>query len=75
MNVKLHTTDGGEYIGDTNTHTGDWRRIQVIATAVLNAYSGNVTGLAAVSLPAGTIIDGVFTSIDLTSGSLIAYVR
>ena len=79
---------GGDYIGDTAMHnpalTGPnpsvsganagWMAIQVLTTAVLNAASQhNITGLNGVSLPAGTTIYGIFSQIQLVSGSVIAY--
>ena len=77
---------GGDYFADTNLHTLNtagqlatnnqtgWAQVQVITTAVFNAATQvNITGLAGVSIPAGTILRGIFASIQLTSGSVIAY--
>ena len=73
---------GADYITNTNTHTGRWSVIQVIADATFNAVVQDSIFLnsaptpynfAGVVLTAGTVIYGNFTSIDLTSGTIIAY--
>lgn len=76
---------GGDYFADTNLHTLNtaaqlatnnqtgWSQVQVITAAVFDAATQvNITGLAGVSIPAGTILRGIFASIKLTSGSIIA---
>jgi hypothetical protein len=69
---------GFEHISDTAAHTGNFCRIYALATAVI--ASASVRGLTAgsnaftsVPLPAGTFIDGQFSSITLASGRVIAY--
>jgi hypothetical protein len=71
-------TQGAEYISDTAAHNGEFCRVYALATAVI--ASANVRGLTAgsnpftsVPLPAGTWIDGQFSSITLASGRVIAY--
>ena len=65
---------GGAYISGTDLHNGNWSEIQVITTAVLDATTkSNITGLTTVSLPAGTRLQGLFSQIKLTSGTIIAY--
>ena len=79
--------DGGNVITDTSIHTVPdvalrpnqcWFAVQVIADAVFNT-SGTVTnltdfsGLSGVTISAGQIIYGRFTSIQLASGKVIAY--
>jgi len=67
---------GAEYISDTAAHTGRFGEIYaledtVIATLVAQDWTGNAT--TSVTMKAATEIEGVFTSITLTSGSVVAY--
>ena len=71
---------GGAYIADTTARTGDWLAIQVLADAKFHTLTGNITnGIAnttegsAPVIPAGTVLFGKFTAIDLHSGRIIAY--
>ena len=72
--------NGGEYINTTDVHTGKWFAIQATEDTVLAAQASNITNLDdictgqdATTLSAGTVLYGNFTSIDLTSGAVIAY--
>lgn len=72
--------NGGEYINTTNVTTGNWFAIQATEDTVLAAQASNITNLDdictgqdATTLSAGTVLYGNFTSIDLTSGAVIAY--
>lgn len=72
--------NGGEYINDTAVHTGNWFAIQATEDTVLAAQASNITNLDdictgqdATTLTAGMVLYGNFTSIDLTSGAVIAY--
>ena len=67
---------GFEYISDTVAHTGRFHEIMaledsVIASAVIENQTGNT--FSAVPLNAGDSIIGVFTSVTLTSGKVVAY--
>ena len=67
---------GFEYISDTAAHTGRFSEIYaveaaVISTATVQNASGN--SFTSVPLGAGDSIEGVFTSITLASGKVIAY--
>lgn len=74
---------GGLWIDDTTLHNaGDtagpnqygWAQVQVITATVFDAATKtNISGIAGKSIPAGTILRGIFTAIKLTSGSVIAY--
>ena len=67
---------GFVYTDDTTLVNGNFAAIQIIADTVfsaLTALNSTVGGLVGVTLPAGTIIYGPFTSYDLTSGKVIAY--
>jgi hypothetical protein len=79
INQKFLSTigkDGGKYITTTNATTPDAGKkffaIQAITDTVINAVSGNIN-VASMSLGAGIVIYGEWTSVTLTSGSVIAY--
>ena len=64
------------YTDDTTLVNGNFAAIQIIADTVfsaLTALNSTVGGLVGVTLTAGTVIYGPFTSYDLTSGKVIAY--
>ena len=72
--------NGGIYINGTDVVTGTWFAIQATEATVLAAQASNITNLDdictgedATSLAAGMVLYGSFTSIDLTSGAVIAY--
>ena len=72
--------NGGAYINDTAVHTGNWFAIQATEDTVLAAQASNITNLDdictgqdATTLAAGMVLYGNFTSIDLTSGAVVAY--
>ena len=74
--------NGGAYLNDTAVHTNanGWFAIQATEDTVLAAQASNITNLDdictgqdATTLSAGTVLYGNFTSIDLTSGAVIAY--
>jgi len=65
--------NGGQVIADTATYTGDWIEIRVITTTVFATLTGNLSNVGSTSFPAGTILNGRFTTIDLASGSIVAY--
>jgi len=67
---------GFEYISDTAAHAGRFFRLYAVADAVIStATVQNATGNAFTSVPlaAGDYIDGVFTSVTLASGKVVAY--
>ena len=64
------------FTDDTTAVDGNFAAIQIIADTVfsaLTALNSTVGGLVGVTLTAGTVIYGPFTSYDLTSGKVIAY--
>lgn len=67
---------GGKYISTTAATTPEtgyiFCAIQVITDCVATIV-GNPSGLTSVTLLAGTIIYGRFTSVTLASGSVIVY--
>ena len=67
---------GAEFIDDTAAHTGRFAKVvaledSVIASLSAEDYTGNT--LSAVPLKASCEMCGVFTSITLTSGTVVAY--
>lgn len=67
---------GFEYISDTAAHTGRFYKLYALADAVIaSAVVQNATGNTFTSVPlaAGDEIYGVFTSVTLTSGKIVAY--
>ena len=74
--------NGGAYLNDTAVHTNSngWFAIQATEDTVIQAQASNIPNLDNicqpvdnVTLAAGTVLYGNFTSIDLTSGAVIAY--
>jgi len=71
-----YTYPGAEFIDDTAAHTGRFGKIvaledSVIASLSAEDYTGNT--LSAIPLNASCEMSGVFTSITLTSGTVVAY--
>lgn len=67
---------GFEYITDTSAHTGRFWQLYALETAVIaSAVTENQTGNTFTSVPliAGDSIQGVFTSVTLASGKIVAY--
>lgn len=67
---------GFELITDTAAHTGRFYRLYALEATVVNtATVQNASGnnFSAVPIPAGGAIDGLFTSVTLTSGKVVAY--
>jgi hypothetical protein len=67
---------GAEFIDDTAAHTGRFGKIVALEDSVINTataldYTGNT--LAAIPFKASCEISGVFTSITLSSGTVVAY--
>ncbi len=68
-----NTLNGGQVITGTAVTTGNWIEIRVLTTCVFTTLTGNLTNVGSTSFPAGTIINGRFTTITLASGSVVAY--
>jgi hypothetical protein len=68
---------GFVYVDSTSVTPGNFAAIQIIADtqfAFLSAlYSTGLGNISGITLNAGTIIYGPFTSFTLTSGKVIAY--
>lgn len=74
-NRQLSGEYGGKYIADTNAHTGNWSEIYAVTNTVIASSTSNITGLNGVTIVANQSIRGVFTAVQLTSGSIVAYNR
>ena len=75
-NNQLSGEYGGVGIANTSANTGDFQGFLVITDSVVAAYTGTITGFpTATIIKAGTYVAGAFTSITLTSGTVIAYKR
>ena len=73
-------TSGSQLITGTTQVNGDFVSIDSLDNATkFEVLTGNATGIAnatagsATAIPAGTTIDGIFTSIKLHASSVIAY--
>ena len=69
---------GADFVNDTSTYTGRWRRITILKAntsfAALTAQNWTGNSIVGENLPAGFTIEGVFTSFELDhSGAVIAY--
>jgi hypothetical protein len=81
INEMKHTikasmgTYGGAYSGAATITPDDgyiFVAIRVLTEAVLTC-SGNVSGITGITFDANTTFEGRFTSIEITSGTIIAY--
>lgn len=76
--MSLDETNGFETISGTTTRTGRFSALQAVSAAVLDGSGTtclNATGdsLNDLPIPAGFAIYGVFTSVKLKSGKVLAY--
>jgi hypothetical protein len=73
--------NGGAYVGGTSATTGRWGAIAVLTDAKFHTLTGNVSAVAnttsgsAPTIPAGTVLFGQFSALQLHSGAVIAYAR
>jgi len=72
--------NGSHIINDTNVHAPTPRTYSILAcvtACVISQIDGNYDGqnAAGITLPAGFIWYGEFTSVKLTSGTMIAYYK
>lgn len=81
MNVGANRQLSGEYGGNyitsaSGTVTGDFFEIEAYGATVLGAVSSNIISLpSGINLAAGQSLKGVFSSIAVTSGAVVAYKR
>ena len=76
-NRQLAGEFGGKYITAADgTVSGNWMEIHAVSTSILGTVSSNITNFpAGVTIQAGDSISGVFTSVAVSSGAIIAYNR
>ena len=73
-NRQLAGEYGGKYISSASgTVTGNFQSIHALEITILGATVSNIT--AGVTIQAGDEIAGVWTSIAISSGSVIAFNR
>ena len=69
--------NGGKVISNTAetapSGASTFSGIYTLTQTVINAAPGNITGIAGITIPADRMIEGNFKTIQLTSGSVIAY--
>ena len=72
--------NGGEYINDTAAHAGKFFAVLATEDTVIASITSNITNLSDITnaqdgttLSANTAIYGNISSIQLTSGAVIAY--
>jgi hypothetical protein len=82
MHPNVRTTNrqsGAVSIADTNAVSGEFVSIDVMTDTKFHTLTGNLSGAAnategsAHTIKAGTTLDGIFTAIQLHSGTIIAY--
>lgn len=78
MNTKvMNGVNGSATLTGTaaQTPTGApaWGAIDILTDTVFTSLTGTMTGYAGVTYPAGKILYGRFTALQLASGSVIAY--
>lgn len=77
----LLSVSGGRYIGGTTAASGDFSAIQVLSESKFHTLTGTLTDVANVTagpapaIPAGTVLYGSFTALQLHSGAVIAYAQ
>ena len=76
-NRQLAGEYGGRYIDATSgTVTGNFMELHANQAAILGAVTSNITGLPlGFTMAAGDSINGVFTSVVVSAGSVVAYNR
>jgi hypothetical protein len=76
-NRQLAGEYGGTYISSASgTVTGNWQTIHALEITILGATTSNITNFpAGVTLQAGDELPGVWTSITVSNGSIVAYNR
>ena len=75
VNVQKNSgaSNGGTIFSDTASHSGNWFRIEALSAATFTTLTGNVTGIASNTLPAGSSLYGSFTVVELAGGAVVAY--
>jgi hypothetical protein len=64
---------GGTYVSGTGVNTGKYGRIQALTACTFTTLTGNISGGASMTLPAGAILRGYFTVVTLAGGTAVLY--
>jgi hypothetical protein len=64
---------GNDYFSDTSQHDGQYCALQACEATVVASATGEGISWSNVTLAAGQTVPGYFTSVTLTSGSVILY--
>ena len=64
---------GFVYLSGSDSTSGNYNAVQVIADATVSVVATNGENLTTVDLPAGMTIVGRFTSVTISSGKVLAY--
>jgi hypothetical protein len=74
---KLNRQEGSTLFDDTDERSGNWGAILILEAAVFevltDATRDGTTAITGITFTEGTILQGNFTTIKLTSGSVLAY--
>jgi len=69
--------NGGKVISNTAvtspTGANTFSAFYTLTETVIAAAPGNITGMTSLTIPANRMIEGNFKTLELTSGSVIAY--
>lgn len=68
-----HGRLGSTYVAGTGVNTGKYGRIQALTSCTFTTLTGNCSGGAAMTLPAGQSLVGYFTVITLATGTAVLY--
>lgn len=63
----------GLVVASAGTYTDDYISILALEESIITATGDNITDFTSVTIPAGVNIPGVFTSVVVTSGTVILY--
>ena len=66
---------GSVVMDDTAEHADGYMGLVVLADAAFDTVVGNCDSLDGVSVSAGVVIYGDFTSVTLTSGTVLGYLK
>jgi hypothetical protein len=72
VNIKASMGGFGGIVKTTGTTTGNFCAIKALEDSIVTAI-GNITDLTSTTILGGDIIPGEFTSVEVTSGTVILY--
>ena len=65
--------NGAVFINTTGTNVGPYSLIKTVSATTFTGISGNVTGLAGITVPANFEIQGNITAFSISTGSVLAW--